>query len=92
MVLVNVTDNGIGLDEAKADMVFRPLGRLHQNDQYGGSGLGLSICRKIVRRHGGELSYRSTPGFRGDLHRFAPRRLTQRPPKLTRQAGEGRGG
>jgi len=62
MVLVNVTDNGIGLDEAKADMVFRPLGRLHQNDQYGGSGLGLSICRKIVRRHGGELSYRSTPG------------------------------
>ena len=62
MVLVNVADNGIGLDEAKADMVFRPLGRLHQNDQYGGSGLGLSICRKIVRRHGGELSYRSTPG------------------------------
>jgi signal transduction histidine kinase len=62
MVLVDVTDNGIGLDEEKADMVFRPLGRLHQNDQYLGSGLGLSICRKIVRRHGGELTYRSTPG------------------------------
>ncbi|MDG1491071.1 MAG: ATP-binding protein [Planctomycetota bacterium] len=62
VVLVDVTDNGIGLDEEKADLVFRPLGRLHQNDQYDGSGLGLSICRKIVRRHGGELSYRSTPG------------------------------
>ncbi len=62
MVLVDVADNGIGLDEAKAEMVFRPLGRLHQGDQYEGTGLGLSICRKIVRRHGGQLSYRSTPG------------------------------
>jgi len=62
MVFVEVTDNGIGLDEGSADLVFKPLGRLHQDDAYEGNGLGLPICRKIIRRHGGELSFRSTPG------------------------------
>lgn len=62
MVAVEVTDNGIGLDEGSAEMVFKPLGRLHHDEEYQGTGLGLSICRKIIRRHGGDLTYRSTPG------------------------------
>lgn len=62
VVYVDVVDNGIGLDEASAELVFKPLGRLHQDDAYEGNGLGLSICRKIARRHGGELSFRSSPG------------------------------
>jgi|GEM_PF-2452105 len=62
MVLLDVTDNGIGLAEASEELVFKPLGRLHQDDAFPGNGLGLSICRKIIRRHGGELSYRSAPG------------------------------
>ena len=62
MVSVEVTDNGIGLDEGSEDLVFKPLGRLHQDDAYEGNGLGLPICRKIIRRHGGQLSFRSTPG------------------------------
>ena len=61
-VLLMVQDNGIGLDEASADLVFKPLGRLHHSEEYEGSGLGLTICRKVLRRHGGDLSYRSTPG------------------------------
>lgn len=61
-VLLEVSDNGIGLDEGSAELAFTPLGRLHPSDQYEGEGLGLAIARKVARRHGGEVTYRSTPG------------------------------
>jgi light-regulated signal transduction histidine kinase (bacteriophytochrome) len=57
-----VSDNGIGFDEKYLDKVFQPFQRLHPNDQYSGSGMGLSICRKILERHGGEITASSVPG------------------------------
>jgi|SRR6266850_4946510 len=57
-----VTDNGIGFDEKYLDRIFTVFQRLHKRGQYEGTGVGLAICRKIVDRHGGTITARSTPG------------------------------
>lgn len=57
-----VEDNGIGFEERYLDRMFMPFRRLHGRGTYEGSGMGLSICRKIVERHGGTITARSTPG------------------------------
>jgi signal transduction histidine kinase len=59
---IYVEDNGIGFDEALSEKIFRPLQRLHPQRVYGGTGMGLAICRKIVELHGGAITARSTPG------------------------------
>lgn len=57
-----VIDNGIGFEEKYAERIFQPFQRLHNQDTYEGTGMGLAICRKIVERHGGILTARSKPG------------------------------
>jgi signal transduction histidine kinase len=59
---VIVEDNGVGFDEKYLDRIFKVFQRLHGRGQHEGTGMGLAICRKIVERHGGEISARSTPG------------------------------
>ena len=61
-VRFSVKDNGIGVDKKYQDKIFIIFKRLHSRDQYGGTGIGLSICKKIIERHGGEISLESSPG------------------------------
>ncbi len=56
-----VEDNGIGFDQRYAKKIFKPLARLHGRREYDGTGIGLATCRKIVLRHGGEISARGVP-------------------------------
>ncbi|RZJ51432.1 MAG: hypothetical protein EOO44_14615 [Flavobacterium sp.] len=54
-----LTDNGIGISDEYQDKIFDPFYRLHNNDQYKGSGLGLTIVKKIVSNHHGFITVSS---------------------------------
>ncbi len=60
--LIGIHDNGIGIDPIQQEKIFKPFERLHGQKQYAGVGMGLSICRKIVERHGGTLRVESDIG------------------------------
>jgi signal transduction histidine kinase len=57
-----VDDNGIGFDEKYLDRIFAPFQRLHGRNGFEGTGIGLTICQKIVERHNGSITARSVPG------------------------------
>jgi PAS domain S-box-containing protein len=61
-VTLIVADNGIGFEAGSAEQIFQPFVRLHGRSQFEGSGMGLAICRKIVERHGGQITAHSRPG------------------------------
>jgi PAS domain S-box-containing protein len=58
---VRVQDNGIGFDAQFAEQIFSPFKRLHTRAEYEGSGIGLTVCRKITDRHRGRIVAQSLP-------------------------------
>lgn len=57
-----VEDNGIGFETVYAERIFQPFQRLHGRGAFEGNGIGLAICRKIIERHGGQITAESVPG------------------------------
>src|SRR3712207_3953242 len=49
---ISVRDNGIGVDAAHEETVFKMFGRLHSSDAYPGTGIGLALAKRIIERHG----------------------------------------
>ncbi|NNC93937.1 MAG: tetratricopeptide repeat protein [Chitinophagales bacterium] len=60
--LFKVVDNGIGIDPKYRDGVFQIFKRLNRRDEFEGTGIGLSTCKKIVERHSGSIWFESQPG------------------------------
>lgn len=69
MVELRLTDNGIGIPESMRQRVFETFVRV-QTDGYGGTGLGLDICRRVVVRHGGEIRVEDGPDGTGSVFVF----------------------
>jgi PAS domain S-box-containing protein len=68
----SVEDNGIGLDPKYAGQIFGIFKRLHNSDQYPGTGIGLAICQKIVERYGGRIWVESEVGKGAAFHFTLP--------------------
>jgi PAS domain S-box-containing protein len=64
-----VTDNGIGIDSEYNETIFGLFKRLHTNDEYAGTGIGLALCQRIVDRYHGRIWVESEPGL-GSTFRF----------------------
>ena len=64
-----VADNGIGMDPGQAERIFQPFHRLHAEEDYPGTGIGLAVCERIIEQHGGRIWAQSAPG-QGSTFRF----------------------
>lgn len=70
--VISVADNGIGFDEKHSERIFDLFQRLHTREQYPGSGIGLTLCKRIAEDHGGWIEAKSSPGLGSVFSVFLP--------------------
>jgi len=71
--VITVRDNGIGIKPEHFDTIFGVFKRLHTQDKYDGTGIGLAICKKVVDQHHGKIRVESVPGEGTAFHIELPR-------------------
>jgi light-regulated signal transduction histidine kinase (bacteriophytochrome) len=69
---ITVADNGIGFEPEYANKIFELFQRLHSRFEYEGTGIGLSICKKIVQNHGGCIKAVGNPGLGAAFEVYLP--------------------
>ncbi|MEM7504259.1 MAG: PAS-domain containing protein [Pseudomonadota bacterium] len=77
MFEITVADNGIGISPEHLARIFEPFKRLHRKDEIPGNGIGLALCAKIVRLHGGRITVDSDVGRGTRFHVQLDTRLTE---------------
>lgn len=68
----SVSDNGIGMDPDHSKRIFEPFQRLHGEEDYPGTGIGLAVCERIISQHGGTIWVSSRPGEGSVFHFTLP--------------------
>ncbi|MEL1255932.1 CheR family methyltransferase [Flavobacterium sp. DGU38] len=71
-IRLTVTDNGVGFTKDYEALIFKPFYKLHSNDQFYGSGLGLTLVKKIVMNHQGFIRISSKPAFGTSVFIYLP--------------------
>jgi PAS domain S-box-containing protein len=69
---ITVADNGIGFDEAYSNRIFEVFQRLHGQSEYSGTGIGLSICKRILDNHNGFIQAEGKPNEGATFHIYIP--------------------
>ena len=70
---IDVSDNGIGFDDKYVDRIFQVFQRLHNKNEFAGSGVGLAICEKVAINHGGAITASSQPNQGATFSIYLPK-------------------
>lgn len=69
---IDVADNGIGFDEKYTNQIFQVFQRLHNRNEFDGTGIGLAICHRVTANHGGAITASSKPNEGATFHVYLP--------------------
>ncbi len=69
---ISITDNGLGFEQQYAESIFNPFQRLQNKEEYAGTGIGLSICKKVIENHAGVITAEGKVGEGSIFSFFLP--------------------